>query len=115
VDPGASTSGQGAAWGSSTYRSGVADDVLPDRGKLYPQICGEEGGPHPMQDPMQAFDVEIGDHVTVRGEEWEVTDAIDRRKGEEIELELTRWTVDNKEIKERVLFDADDEIEIDRW
>jgi hypothetical protein len=63
------------------------------------------------EDRVLASDIEIGDHVTVRGEEWEVTDVMDRRGGEEIQLELTRWTIDNEEVVERLVFDADDEIE----
>jgi hypothetical protein len=58
-----------------------------------------------------AFEVEIGDHVTFRGEEWEVTNVIDRDKGEEVHLELTRWTDNDKEVTERFVFDANDEIE----
>jgi hypothetical protein len=49
--------------------------------------------------------------VTTHGEEWEVTNVTDRRGGEEIHLELTRWTAGNQEVTEWFVFDADDEIE----
>jgi hypothetical protein len=50
------------------------------------------------EDRVLASEVEIGDHVTIRGEEWEVTDVTDRRGGEEIQLELTRWTIERKHL-----------------
>lgn len=59
---------------------------------------------------MLASEVEIGDHVTYRGEEWEVTDVVERDKGEEIHLELTRWTENNEEVTERFVFDPLDEL-----
>ena len=62
---------------------------------------------------MLASEVEIGDHVTFRGEEWEVTDVVERNKGEEIHLELTRWTENNEEVTERFVFDPLDEFEDD--
>jgi hypothetical protein len=63
------------------------------------------------EDRVLASEVEIGDHVTTHGEEWEVTNVTDRRGGEEIHLELTRWTAGNQEVTEWFVFDADDEIE----
>jgi hypothetical protein len=60
---------------------------------------------------MLAVDAEIGDHVIVHGEEWEVTDVIDRDKGEQIHLQLSRWTYDNEVITEIFVLDADEEIE----
>jgi CRISPR/Cas system-associated protein Cas5 (RAMP superfamily) len=57
-----------------------------------------------------AVDVEIGDHVIVDGEEWEVTDVIDRDKHEQIHLLLSRWTDDNEVITELFVLDADEEI-----
>jgi hypothetical protein len=67
-----------------------------------------------------ASEVQIGDHVTTHGEEWEVTNVTDRLGGEEIHLELTRWTAGNQltrwtagnqEVTEWFVFDANDEIE----
>jgi hypothetical protein len=60
---------------------------------------------------LLASEVQIGDHVTTHGEEWEVTNITDRLGGEEIHLELTRWTAGNREVTEWFVFDANDEIE----
>jgi len=57
-----------------------------------------------------AVDVEIGDHVMVDGEEWEVTDVIDRDKHARIHLLLSRWTDDNEVVTELFVLDADEEI-----
>jgi hypothetical protein len=57
-----------------------------------------------------AVDVEIGDQVIVDGEEWEVTDVIDRDRHEQIHLLLSRWTDDNKVVTELFVLDADEEI-----
>jgi hypothetical protein len=52
-----------------------------------------------------ASEVEISDHVTFRGKEWDVTDVVHLDKGEQIHLELTHWTENNEEVTERFVLD----------
>jgi hypothetical protein len=58
-----------------------------------------------------ASDAEIGDYVTFRGEEWEVTDVTYHDKGEQVRLQLRRGTDDDKEVTEWFLFDDYEELE----
>jgi hypothetical protein len=60
-----------------------------------------------------ASEVEIGDHVTFRGKEWDVTGVVHLDKGEQIHLELTHWIENNEEVTERFVLDPLDELEGD--